>query len=81
MFSSEDREISKNAFFEEHLRTIAGELTLRSDCLELSFWRVTFKKPSCFSKIKVPVAYRPELSPKFGAYALFKFNTYAFFWT
>ena len=37
MFSSEDREISKNAFFEEHLRTIAGELTLRSDCLELSF--------------------------------------------
>ena len=36
-FSCEYREISKNIYFEEHLRTAASKVTLGSDCLELSF--------------------------------------------
>ena len=36
-------EIFKNTYFEEHLRTAASELTLRSDCLDLCFWTVAFK--------------------------------------
>ena len=43
MFSCEYWEISKNTYFEEHLRTAASEETLGSDCLGLSFWRVAFK--------------------------------------
>ena len=43
MFSCEYWEISKNTYFEEHLRTAASEETLESDCLGLSFWRVPFK--------------------------------------
>ena len=35
-------EIFKNTYFEEHLRTDASELTLRSDCPELCFW-IAFK--------------------------------------
>ena len=37
MFSCEYCEISKNIYFEEHLRTAASEVTLGSDCLGLSF--------------------------------------------
>ena len=33
----------QNTYFEEHLRTAATELFLRSDCLELCFWTVAFK--------------------------------------
>ena len=36
MFSCEYCEISKNIYFEEHLRA-ASEVTLRSGCLGLSF--------------------------------------------
>ena len=36
-------EISKNTYYEEHLRTAASEETLASACLGLSFWRVAFK--------------------------------------
>ena len=43
MFSYEYWEISKNTYFEEHLCTAASEVTLESDCLGLSFWRVAFK--------------------------------------
>ena len=43
MFSCEYCEISKNTSFEEHLRSAASEVTLGSDCVGLSFWRVAFK--------------------------------------
>ena len=43
MFSCEYWEISKNTYFAEHLRTAVSEETLGSDCLGLSFWRITFK--------------------------------------
>ena len=42
MFSCEYWEISQNTY-SEHLRTAASEGTLKSDCLELSFWTVAFK--------------------------------------
>ena len=35
--------MSKNTYFEEHLRMAASEVTLGSDCLRLSFWKVAFK--------------------------------------
>ena len=43
MFSCEYWEISKNPYFEEHLRTAASEVSLGSHCLGLSFGRVAFK--------------------------------------
>ena len=43
MFSCEYYEISKNIYFEEHLRTASSEVTLGSDCLGLSLWTVAFK--------------------------------------
>ena len=43
MFSCEYCEISKNTYFEKHLRTAAPEVTLGSDYLGLSFWTATFK--------------------------------------
>ena len=43
MFSCEYWKISKDTCFEEHLRTAASEVTLGSDCLELSFWIVAFE--------------------------------------
>ena len=43
MFSCEYCEISKNTYFEEHLRTAASEVSIGSDCLGLSFWTVAFK--------------------------------------
>ena len=33
----------QNTYFEEHLRTAASELTLRSECLEFCFGTVAFK--------------------------------------
>ena len=36
-------QISKNIYFEEHLRAATAEVTLVSDCLGLSFWTVTSK--------------------------------------
>ena len=33
----------KDTYIYEHLRTAASEVTLGSDCLGLSFWRVIFK--------------------------------------
>ena len=43
MFSCEYWKISKNTYLEEHLHTAASEVTLGSDCLGLSFWRIAFK--------------------------------------
>ena len=43
MFSCEYWEISKNTYFEEHLRTAASEVSLGSHRLGLSFGRVAFK--------------------------------------
>ena len=43
MFSCEYSEISKNTYFEEHLRTAASEVTLGSNWLGYSFWTVAFK--------------------------------------
>ena len=43
MFSGEYCEISKNTYFEEHLRTAASELTSGGDCLVFALWTVTFK--------------------------------------
>ena len=43
MFSCEYCEISETVYFEGHLRTAASEVTLGSDSLRLSFWRVAFK--------------------------------------
>ena len=43
MFSCEYWKISKSTYLEEHLRTAASEVTLGSDCLGLSFWRIAFK--------------------------------------
>ena len=43
VFSCEYSEISKNTYFEEHVRTAASEVSLESDCLGLSFCTVTFK--------------------------------------
>ena len=50
-------EIFKNTYFEEHLRTAASELTLHSDCLELSFW-IAF---ATLLNNKIPAAFKPEL--------------------
>ena len=36
-------EISKNIYFEEHLRTAASEVTLGNYCLGLSFRTAAFK--------------------------------------
>ena len=43
MFSCKYWKISKNTYLEEHLCAAASELTLGSDCLGLSFWRIAFK--------------------------------------
>ena len=43
MFRCEYCKISKNTYFEEHLRTAAFEVTLRSDCLGFSSETVAFK--------------------------------------
>ena len=43
IFSFEYCEISRNTYFEEHLRTAASEVTLGTDCLGLFFWTVAFK--------------------------------------
>ena len=42
MFFCEYWEVSKNTYFEEQ-RTALSEVTLGSDSLEISFWRVAFK--------------------------------------
>ena len=41
---------------------------------------VDSKRSSLSNITKMPVAFKPELYTKFSAYALFKFNLYAFFW-
>ena len=61
MFSYEYWEISKNTYFEEHLCTASSEMTLESDCLGLSFWRVAFKASWLNNITKIPVAFKPEL--------------------
>ena len=43
MFSCEYWKISKNTYLEEHLRTATSKMTLGSDCLGLSCWRIAFK--------------------------------------
>ena len=43
MFTCEYWKICKNTYLEEHLGAAASEVTLGSDCLELSFWRIAFK--------------------------------------
>ena len=43
MFFYEYCEISKNTYFEEHLRTAASKVTLGSDYLGLSLWTVVLK--------------------------------------
>ena len=49
-------EIFKNNYFEEHLHIGTSEVSLGSDCLELSFCTVTFKT----TMTKIPVAFKPE---------------------
>ena len=43
MFSCEYWKISKNNYFEKHQCRAASKVTLKSDCLGLSFGRVAFK--------------------------------------
>ena len=62
--------ILANTSFEEPLRTAASEETLGSDCLRLSFWRVS---------LKTIQAYRN--TSHFQTRVLFKFNPWALFWT
>ena len=69
MCSCEYWEISKNTFFEEHLRTAASEVTLESD---LFLSGELLSKPSRLSNItKIPVAFKLEPLTQFGAYALY----------
>ena len=42
MLCSEYCEVSKYTYFEEHLHTVASEMTLVSDCLGVSFWAFAF---------------------------------------
>ena len=65
MFSCEYCEISKNTYFEEHLRTAASEVTLGIDYLGISFWTDSFK---------TILTFKPELQSQVEVYALFKFN-------
>ena len=71
-------EISKNTYFEEHLRTAALEVTLGRDRLGLFFWRVAFK--TILTQEVTLQKYQSFSEPytQFGAYALFRFNSYAF---
>ena len=66
--------MSQNTFFEECLRKAASEVFLGSDCLELSFWTVAINPEIWWNFIL-------NLKTQFDAYAFFKFNPYAFFWT
>ena len=60
MLSREYCGISKNTYFEEHLRTTASEVTLGGDCLRLP--GQSLSKPSCPSNFtKTPVAFKPVL--------------------
>ena len=43
MFSYEYCEVSKNTYLEEHRVVATSEVTLGSDCLGVSFWKVVFK--------------------------------------
>ena len=51
----------RKTHFEEHLRTAACELTLRSDYLELCFWTVAFKTILTHNITKIPVTLKLEL--------------------
>ena len=82
MLSCEYWEISKNTYFEEHLRTAAPDVTLGSDCLGLSFWRVACKT-TLFSNqsFKHNSAHMPSvnLTPKFSfepRFRIFIINSY-----
>ena len=61
MFFCEYWEICKNTCFEEHVPTASSEVTLRSDCLGLSFWRVAFKT-RLRNITKIPATFKPGLS-------------------
>ena len=68
-----------NTYFEEHLCAAASELTLWSDRLEISGSHL---KPSCFSNItKYKSLSNQSVQTKFGTYAIYIFNPYAFLWT
>ena len=42
----------------------------------------SLSKPSWLDNFtKIPVVFKPELQTQYGAYAVFKFNSYDFFWT
>ena len=58
MFSCEYCEISKNTYFEEHLRMAASEVTLGEDFLSGQL----LPKPSSLSSItKILVIFKPEI--------------------
>ena len=61
MFLCEYYEISKDTYFEEHLRTVASEVSLGSDYLGLSFWTVAFKTFLTCNSTKKPAAFKPGL--------------------
>ena len=81
MFSCEYYEVSKNTYFEEHLRTAASEVTLGSDCLGLFFWTAAFKIVLTWKCYKYTSRFLTRALTQFGAYALFNFNPKTFFWT
>ena len=59
----------------------ASGVTLGSDCSG-PFSGESLSNPSWLSNItKITIAFKPELSTQLGAYAPFKVNPYAFFWT
>ena len=68
----------KNNYFEEH-RTAAFELTFWKDCLELFFW-VSCKVDEGKYQVNGQLCSAIELETKFGVYALYIFNPYAFLW-
>ena len=71
MFSCEYWKISKNTYLEEHLRTAVSEVTLGSDSLGLSFWRIAFK---LINITKIPVAFKPEPSLNLTPRLYFKYS-------
>ena len=65
MLSFKYREISKNTYVKEHLRTAASKVILGRDCLRLFFWTVAFKTILTYNIIKIPVVFKPELQTLF----------------
>ena len=63
-------------YFKEHLHTAASKVTLRRDCLGFFSGDLLSKSSLVILQTR---AFKPELQARFCAYALCKFNPYAFF--